>query len=412
MGHLDTILDTMDTALAPPTERRPYQASHPWLTFRLDLREAPPHIWLLLGECASKVDHLAGVPLRPDTAHYLMRVYLARGVLASAAIEGNTLTEEEALAHVEGKLTTPPSRKYLQKEIDNILRLHNEVAQEIVKGKPRPLTTAVIKDYNRRILEGLEVDAHVVPGEIPTVDIGVGRYRGAPRPDCEFLLDRLTEWLNKDWIAPGLIDRVGEAIIKAVMAHLYLAWIHPFGDGNGRTARMVEAQILMQGCLPQPACQLLSNHYNRTRDRYYRELQRASASGGDVLPFLIYAVEGFRDGLKEQIDVVRAQQWDVSWRNYVHEQFKDGGDAMKRRRNLVLDLGRHKSMPRSKVAEVSPRVAATYAKLDDKTLTRDLVWLEANDLVRKEGDDYVANREVILAFLPRAAPLRNGKADE
>lgn len=402
----------MSTDNQPTPDRRPYEASHPWLTFTLDLRKASPQLWLLLGECGSKCDHLAGVPLRPDTAFQLMRVYLAKGVLASAAIEGNTLTEAEALAHVEGKLTTPPSRKYLQKELDNILRLHNEISQDVIRGKPRPLTTESIKGINRRILESLDVDAHVVPGEIPAVDIGVGRYRGAPRPDCEYLLDRLTEWLRKDWSSPGVLDSTAEAIVKAIMAHLYLAWIHPFGDGNGRTARLVEAQILLQGCLPQPACQLLSNHYNRTRDRYYRELQRASASGGDVMPFLVYAVEGFRDGLKEQIDLVREQQWDVSWRNYVHEQFKDGGEAKKRRRDLVLDLSRHEAVHRAKVTEVSPRVAATYAKLDEKTLTRDLAWLEANKLIRKEGENYVANRELILAFLPPAAPKPSRVNDE
>jgi Fic family protein len=39
------------------------------------------------------------------------------------------------------------------------------------------------------------------------------------------------------------------AILKAILAHLCLAWIHPFGDGNGRTARLVEFQILIfPGC--------------------------------------------------------------------------------------------------------------------------------------------------------------------
>lgn len=55
------------------------------------------------------------------------------------------------------------------------------------------------------------------------------------------------------------------AIFKAVVAHLYLAWIHPVGDGNGRTARLVEFQILLSSGVPSPAAHLLSNHYNQTR---------------------------------------------------------------------------------------------------------------------------------------------------
>jgi Fic family protein len=390
-----------------PAER-PYEASHPWLRFKVDLRAASPRLWSLLGECQSKCEHLAGVPLRPDTARELTQVYLAKGVLASAAIEGNTLTEQEALAHVKGNLTTPPSRKYLQQEIDNLLKLLNQVAKDVLGGKINRLSREAIKEFNRRILDGLDVENHVIPGEIPTVNIGVGRYPGAPRVDCDYLLDKLCDWLNEDWSAPGTLEHICAAIIKAVVAHLYLVWIHPFGDGNGRTARMMEVQILLQSGIPQPSCQLLSNHYNKTREKYYRELQRASESGGDIVPFLIYAIEGFRDGLKEQIERIRLQQWEVSWRNYVHEEFKDSDSAGERRKRLVLDLDRSENpVPKSKIREISARVATKYANLDEKTLLRDLAWLEQRQFIRLEPDGYVSNRELILAFLPHCVAIGN-----
>ena len=46
----------------------------------------------------------------------------------------------------------------------------------------------MIADYNRRVLSGLEehLDDGVVPGEIPTHRVTVGRYRGAPREDCRY----------------------------------------------------------------------------------------------------------------------------------------------------------------------------------------------------------------------------------
>jgi hypothetical protein len=74
------------------------------------------------------------------------------------------------------------------------------------------------------------------------------------------------------------------AILKAMVAHLYLAWTHPFGDGNGRTARLIEFHILLSAGVPSPAAHLFSNHYNQTRAEYYRQLDRASKSGGH--PFL------------------------------------------------------------------------------------------------------------------------------
>ena len=81
-----------------------------------------------------------------------------------------------------------------------------------------------------------------------------GHYRGAPREDCAFLLDRLCRWLEGE---PGLSlfkkpddDRIATAILHSILAHLYIAWIHPFGDGNGRTARLVEFMLLG----PAPVC--------------------------------------------------------------------------------------------------------------------------------------------------------------
>jgi Fic family protein len=61
------------------------------------------------------------------------------------------------------------------------------------------------------------------------------------------------------------------ALMKAILTHLYIAWIHPFGDGNGRTARLAELQILLAAGMPMPASHLLSNHYNTTRTDLYRQ---------------------------------------------------------------------------------------------------------------------------------------------
>jgi hypothetical protein len=90
----------------------------------------------------------------------------------------------------------------------------------------------------------------------------------------------------------------------------------------------------------------------------------ASKSGGDVLPFVNYAVTGFLDQLRDQLDVVWAQQWDVAWRNYVHEAFKDQESrADIRRRRLALDLSlKEDPVPLSKLPEISVRLAAAYAK--------------------------------------------------
>lgn len=68
---------------------------------------------------------------------------------------------------------------------------------------------------------------------------------------------------------------------------------------------MIEFHLLFAAGVPLPAAHLLSDHYNKTRTEYYRQLTFASRSGGDVLPFIRYALEGFLDGLRGQINLIR-----------------------------------------------------------------------------------------------------------
>jgi hypothetical protein len=240
-----------------------------------------------------------------------------------------------------------------------------------------------------------------------TGSVVVGRYRAAPAEDLEYLLDRLVEWLN----GPTFVNEDPEIqfaliLAKAVYAHLYLAWIHPFGDGNGRTARLVEFAILA-GCgyVPVPAAHLLSNHYNLTRDRYYSELDLASKPGHSTLGFLSYAIEGFIDGIREAIGMVRDQQIQVAWVNYVHERFTSlpNTPASARQRALVLAMPMGKSVPRDDLEGLTPKIAKLYAAAGPRVLSRDLNRLGNLGLVYRWKGAFRARAEVVQAFLPPMA---------
>ena len=167
---------------------RDYESSHPWLTFKVDLSRAPHNLWVLLGECQSKIEHLAGVPLRPSTAEDLHKLYLAKGARATTAIEGNTLSEEEVLAHLDGELELPPSREYLKQEVANIVTACNGIRDELANGKCPLCSVDRIKAFNRLVLRDLPLREGIQPGEISSFNVGVARYRGAPRQDCELSL--------------------------------------------------------------------------------------------------------------------------------------------------------------------------------------------------------------------------------
>lgn len=395
---MDILLDT----------KRDYLTSHPWISFQLDLKHASWAFWNHIGEAHSKCRHLARTPLPPQMAYEMEQVYLAKGARASAAIEGNSLSEEQAVAAVEGRLEVPESQEYLQQELQNVIDALADIERGVHQTGRFEISPAKLRGLNKQVLEDLELEDHVVPGELRTDDILVGAvYRGAPPQDCELLVQAMCDWLNgPDFHRDG--DNHAEdflyAMLKAVLAHVYIAWIHPFGDGNGRTARLVEFGILAAAGVPSVGAHLLSNHYNATRSNYYRYLEHASKSGGDLNPFLAYAAEGFVGELQQQLNSVHEWIVEASWTNYVHSLFLTSTKTSKRQRDLVLALPSDEFVPRSQLTALTPRLAEAYATKKSKTVTRDLNALEEKELIERGPKGIRARREVMLSFLPRVAP--------
>jgi Fic family protein len=379
--------------------------THPWISFSLETRKLPAATWIALGEARSKCEHLAGVPLRPHIAERLYEIYLAKGIHATAAIEGNTLTEGQVFQRMKGKRDLPQSQEYLGREIDNIIDAANRIIGRISKKGFSPISVDDIKDYNRRILKGLELEGHVKPGEYRDIDVGVMDYK-APHPkECERLVERLCQWLNsEDFKPPHKEDTIVFGIIKAIAAHVYFAWIHPFGDGNGRTARLLEVRFLMEAGVPSAASHLLSNHYSITRMDYYRRLAETSKNGGDLSSFIFYAVRGLVDQLRKQLLFVKYQQWGLAWESYVHEALGTKRTNTARRQHVLLLALSDRPDPvlKSELRRLTPKLAEMYATKTPKTLSRDLNELTKKGLITIEGDTARANKEILLAYLPGA----------
>jgi len=386
---------------------RQYESTHPWIKFSCDLSKADPRLWILLGEATSKCDHLARVPLRPSTAEKIHRVYLAKGIAATTAIEGNTLSEEQVLEIIEGSLKISGSLKYQQEEVENILDAFNAILHRIKTNTLGQISSTLIRGYNSAALKNLQLGDGILPGVLRTHQAVVGRvYRAVNAEDCQYLLDRLCGWLNgSDFQPPKSWPMCGEkvfAILKSIIAHVYLAWIHPFGDGNGRTARLLELHILLAAGIPSPAAHLLSNHYNQTRPEYYRQLDLASKSGGDILPFIAYAINGFVEGLHRQLGEIWEQQWEVVWENYVHEFFGDiKSESKMRQRRLALAVGKiDRWIEISSVPDLSPSLARDYSGVTQKTIRRDIEYLREQKIIEAESGRIRANRQLLFAFLP------------
>ncbi|MEW6378990.1 MAG: hypothetical protein AB1611_05220 [bacterium] len=121
-----------------------------------------------------------------------------------------------------------------------------------------------------------------------------------------------------------------------------------------------------------------------------------------MIPFLEYAVQGFIDGLKEQINLIRFEQFKIIWRNFIYDIFKNrDGLVNDRRRKLMLDISdRFDPIPLKEIRYISPRIAEIYAKKTDKTIGRDINELVSMGLLKRVKEGYTPCRELISAFLP------------
>jgi Fic family protein len=378
---------------------RSYEQTHAFLDFSLDVRRFEPTLWVLLGEASSKWDHIAGTPLEPAEAMKMHRLYLAKGAAATTAIEGNTLSEEEVIELIEGKATLPTSQAYLKNEIQNILDAFDAMIERLGEGGNKIIDVPFLQELNRLVLKDLPLEADVVPGMIRQTVVGAGTYRCPPPEDCAYLIQKFCDALN-DFPMFGKDPRCC-AIIKAIFAHIYFVWVHPFRDGNGRTARLVEAYILLSANCPTPVAHLLSNYFNRTRSLYYQKLDEARLGGNGPIPFIEYAVTGLVEGMREQIQRIRNYQWEATWENYVHKFFHEfDGPAHKRRRKLVLSLPREGVPITTRLKNLPAEIRLLYGDKSNMTYIRDIHYLEGAELICQNSGRYIAARQKILAFLP------------
>jgi Fic family protein len=360
----------------------------------------------LLGQCYAYIDSMLNIPIRPDYHQKLLEVSLNKGALATTAIEGNTLTEEE-LAQILKGIDLAPSKKYQQQEVKNIIDAFNTILNEVIRDKSQTIISPeLIKRFNKMVGRDIGEAFNGNPGQFRRRNVTVGAYRPPSFEMVEGLVKNLCDWLLKEFHYEHDQD-FNDAVIEAIVTHVYIAWIHPFLDGNGRTARLLEFYLLMRAGVPNIASHVLSNHYNNTRTVYYRQLQNASESG-NLSAFIEYALEGFRDGLEKILGIIHADLTEAAWKNYVHDvidEIQNEGKnptTLRRIRQLAYYIPADRFCSIAEIRFLNPRITEEYIKLNEITLRRDLELLVEKKLLAMEKSKYSANYKLLQNFLPEA----------
>ena len=381
-----------------------YETTHPWLTFTVNLSRAPARLWTLLGECNALCGQIAGSALFPESQREVEQRYLARETLALTGIEPSVISESEIGGIIDGSVNLPPSRKYLVLQARNMLRGFEESAARFHRDGYRPLTGDVITGFNHTALDGLVLSAEINPGEYRRNDVNEpGRsWNPVPAEDVAHLVEMLCSWLSSRTFSPPPGMTVIYGILKAVFARAYLAWIHPFEDGNARTTGLVEYDILVSSGVPTVAAHMMGLFYHETGREYGYQFERASTPDGKFLPFLVYSVQGFRDALYRLARDIHDIQRDEIWLSYINERFHGkSSPADIRRRQLAIELSRCDGpVPLPMIVDACPSLARSYVTRTYKTLTRDVQDLVNAGLVVKTGDGFAVDRKKVEGFRP------------
>ncbi|MBI4685112.1 MAG: Fic family protein [Nitrospirae bacterium] len=113
-------------------------------------------------------------------------------------------------------------------------------------------------------------------------------FRPPSNEDVPKLMKALITWLN------SAEAQAFDPIIEAGIAHYEFVRIHPFVDGNGRTARVLATLILYLRGFDAKQFFCLDDYYDSDRRAYYRVLQGVDQKTLDLTKWLEYSVEGVK----------------------------------------------------------------------------------------------------------------------
>ncbi len=235
-------------------------------------------------------------PLIPKWEVSLRRDALLRSAHSSTAIEGNPLSLEEVSALAAGR-DIMVERKDKQEVLNylealeripdfakrnpftskDFLKIHKMVTKETLE---HPGDEGVFR--NRQVFVGNRITGEIV-------------FMPPPTEQVPQLVSGFFEWFNSQ--ESNKIDPV----IEAGIAHYEIAWIHPFIDGNGRTARIMATLIFYKRGFDAKRFFALDDYYDQDRRSYYSALKAVDQKTLDLTGWLEY----FTSGVTVSIEAVK-----------------------------------------------------------------------------------------------------------
>ncbi len=220
----------------------------------------------------------------------LARMTRARALAGSNSIEGINVSDDDAIAAIDREDPANTDRDTWQAVVG-----YREAMDYILQRRQSPsflITEDVLLAVHFMICQS---DLQANPGQYRPGWVGVRNSRtgelvheGVDRDQLEPLIHELLDYANN--------EQVDSVFLRAAMTHLNLAMLHPFTDGNGRTARCIHTAVLASDGIIAPTFSSIEEYIGHNQQKYYDVL--AEVGGGswqparDAKPWIRFCLTG------------------------------------------------------------------------------------------------------------------------
>lgn len=215
----------------------------------------------------------------------LRRVNRIRTIAGSLAIEGNTLSEAQITAILDGKAVIAPPRE--------ILEARNALAVYETLPRWNPQAEADLLAAHQQLMQGLIDSAgHYRNGGVGVMAGQQVLHMAPPASQVHRLMHELFAWLGACSEHPLIVSSV---------FHYEFEFIHPFTDGNGRMGRLWQT-LLLSRWRPRLAHLPVESLVHRHQAEYYAALQAGNDQSNSA-PFIEFMLTMIRDALRENLSL-------------------------------------------------------------------------------------------------------------
>jgi Fic family protein len=342
-----------------------------------------------LTDAKASILAIQAIPFQKRWVEELQKVQLKMEIAGTTKIEGADFSGNELEIAIQAE-TAEASFTRSQRQATAVARTYKTIA---AIPADHPVDAKLICGLHASIVAECDED-HCQPGVLRDFDnqVTFGRptHRGAlAGEECKKAFEALATQIQTSY-------RGHEPLIQALALHYHFAAIHPFGDGNGRTARALEALMLQRAGLKESLFISMSNYYYDEKNKYLDTLAAVRASNHDLTAFLKFGLKGVTQQSRRLSMAIREEVSKQIFRNLMRELFFRLENTRKRvivKRQLTLLEKLLDTDGRVEFFQFAERVKELYSTRKDPimALVRDVNRLYALGAIRITKEEKAPN---------------------